>query len=87
MNATKKNATRDEIEGAELMRLVKAHFARQGTTYTHWAKSHHWSPQIVSYAILHRGRKGALVPRIREQLYAELGLASNIQTFPHEGAA
>lgn len=81
MNGTKKNGTGETLSGEELMRLVKAYFAAQGSTYTAWAKSHNYSPQIVSYAILHRGTRGVLVPRIRGELYRELGLPSNNEEF------
>jgi hypothetical protein len=74
MTGTKKR--RAERAGAELMRLVKAHFAARGETYTAWAKAHGYSPQIVSFAILHQHSRGILGPRVRDELYAEMGVES-----------
>ena len=61
-------------EGKRVMRAVRLHFLAKGDTYTHWARRHGYSPQLVSYAIYRPSVRGRLVSRIRAELSAETGL-------------
>lgn len=67
------------------MRRVKAFFVLRGTTYTEWARSQGFSPQMTSYAILNPAPRGRLAARIRRELYRLLG--DGVKDESQKGAA